>query len=55
MLRDSKHIARGSWQLMAFHVITFLLLYCLLRCLLTCPGTIPDAQGWELQNETRLG
>jgi len=47
--RSESLSARGAQELIYFHIVTFLLLYCFARCVLTHPGTIPDGQGWELQ------
>lgn len=48
--RDSSEVIRGVWQLVVFHVITSVLVYCLGLCLLTDPGSIPDGAGWELRS-----
>eukprot|EP00930_Biecheleria_cincta_P050423 TRINITY_DN35593_c0_g1_i1.p1 TRINITY_DN35593_c0_g1~~TRINITY_DN35593_c0_g1_i1.p1 ORF type:complete len:298 (+),score=26.61 TRINITY_DN35593_c0_g1_i1:35-928(+) len=53
--RDDVAFRRGLWQLIVFHLITGLLLYCLVKCLLTFPGTVPSGQGWELRGEGEEG
>lgn len=48
-LRNKDDIARGWTEMVSFHVVTGMLLYCLARCILTYPGTVPDGKGWELR------
>lgn len=55
VVRDKAEFRRGVGELIAFHVITGLLLYCFMRCCLTLPGSIPDGQGWELRTESEEG
>jgi len=50
-VRSQVEVDRGTYQLIAFNIITGLLLYCLACCILTRPGTIPDFQGWELTSD----
>jgi len=49
--RSVDEVNRGTYQLVIFHFITGLMLYCLARSILTSPGTIPDGKGWELEPE----
>lgn len=49
-LRKQEDAARGYTEMVSFHVVTGMLLYCLARCILTNPGTVPDGKGWELQD-----
>jgi len=49
--RAASMVRRGYEELLAFHIVTALLLYCFARCVLTHPGTIPDGEGWELVAE----
>jgi len=48
-LRKQDDVSRGWNEMVAFHLITGMLLYCLARCILTYPGNVPDGKGWELR------
>jgi hypothetical protein len=48
-LRDTSEVERAHWQLIVFHLITGLLVYCLTRCILTYPGLVPDGKGWDVK------
>lgn len=47
--RDRRDVRTAVEELVVFHGITGILLYCFAACILVQPGTIPDGQGWELR------
>lgn len=53
--RIEEDVRNGQIQLVAFHCITALLLYCFGRCILTFPGTIPDNAHWNLHSDVQVG
>lgn len=51
--RVTADIQRGLKEVVIFHVVTFVLVYCLWKCYSTFPGTIPDTGGWFLHEEVQ--
>jgi len=50
-LRNQEDVDRGWREMIAFHLITGMHLYCLAKCVLTHPGSVPDGKGWELRTD----
>jgi hypothetical protein len=48
-LRKQSDVDRGTNEIIVFHVVTGMVLYCMARCILTYPGNVPDGKGWELR------
>jgi len=48
-LRKPEDAQRGTHEVVAFHALTGMVLYCMARTVLTYPGTVPDGLGWELK------
>eukprot|EP00927_Polykrikos_kofoidii_P066253 TRINITY_DN61884_c0_g1_i1.p1 TRINITY_DN61884_c0_g1~~TRINITY_DN61884_c0_g1_i1.p1 ORF type:complete len:345 (+),score=35.24 TRINITY_DN61884_c0_g1_i1:71-1105(+) len=53
--RRRAEVTRAQVELLIFHTLTGMMLYCLVRCILTFPGTIPDGAGWDLHADTADG
>jgi hypothetical protein len=47
--RAPSDVSRGTSEMIYFHIITAVQLYCLFKCICTYPGTVPDGDGWELK------
>jgi hypothetical protein len=47
--RNQGDVERGTSEMIYFHIITAVQLYCLFKCICTYPGTVPDGKDWELR------